>query len=64
MESIRKLIIETLQNEGQMPKEELIETVYARLTVPQTEIKAEWSKMKKEGIVYCVRNLPGWVGIY
>ena len=40
------------------------EMVYASLTVTQAEIRSEWSNMKKEGIVYCVRDMPGWVGIY
>ncbi|MDU0931233.1 hypothetical protein [Hungatella sp.] len=47
-----------------MSKRQLIEMVYASLTVTQAEIRSEWSNMKKEGIVYCVRDMPGWVGIY
>lgn len=63
-EEIRAEIIKTLLKKGQMPKKQLIDMVYARLTVTQAEIRAEWSEMKKEGLVYCVRDMPGWVGIY
>ena len=58
MKSVRP-VTEVLQREGQMPKSDLIEAVYARLTVTQAENKAVWSEMKKEGIVYCVNDLPG-----
>ena len=47
-----------------MPKRDLIDAVYAGITVTQAEIKAVWGEMKREGIVYCVNGLPGWVGIY
>lgn len=63
-EEIRAEIIKNLLKEGQMSKRQLIEMVYASLTVTQAEIRSEWSNMKKEGIVYCVRDMPGWVGIY
>lgn len=63
-EEIRKAITEALKREGQMPKKDMIEAVYARLAVTQAEIKTVWSEMKKEGLVYCVNDLPGWVGIY
>jgi len=63
-EEIRAEIIKNLLEEGQMPKNRLIELVYARLTVTQSEIRSEWSRMKKDGLVYCVRDMPGWVGIY
>ncbi|MDR1770361.1 MAG: hypothetical protein LBS02_06975 [Hungatella sp.] len=63
-EEIRHAITEVLKREEQMPKKDLIEAVYARLTVTQVEVKAVWSVIKKEDIVYCVNDLPGWVGIY
>jgi hypothetical protein len=63
-EEIRHAITEVLKREEQMPKKNLIEAVYARLTVIQVEVKAVWSEIKKEGIVYCVNDSPGWVGIY
>ncbi|MCC3388190.1 hypothetical protein D4758_30670 [Enterocloster citroniae] len=63
-EEIREVITALLESAGQMPKKDLVEMVYARLTVTQAEIRAEWSEMKKEGLVYCVRDMPGWVGIY
>lgn len=63
-EEIRQKITEVLRKEGQMTKTDMIDRVYARLTVTHREISAEWSKMKREGLVYCVRDFPGWVGIY
>ena len=63
-EEIREAITAALERERQMPKKDLVDEVYARLTVTQTEIREEWTRMKKEGLVYCVSGLPGWVGIY
>lgn len=63
-EEIRQKITEVLRNEGQMTKTDMIECVYAGLTVTRREISDEWSRMKREGLVYCVHDLPGWVGIY
>lgn len=63
-EEIREAITAVLEREGQMSKKDLIYEVYVRLAVPQTEICSEWTRMKKEGLVYCVSGLSGWVGIY
>lgn len=63
-EEIRQKITEVLRNEGQMTKTDMIECIYAGLTVTRREISDEWSRMKREGLVYCVNDMPGWVGIY
>lgn len=63
-EEIREAITAALEREGQMSKKDLIDEVYAKLMVTQAEIRDEWMRMKKEGLVYCVSGLPGWVGIY
>ena len=61
---IRKEITETLRREEQMKKTDMIESVYTGLSVTVKEICAEWSQMKREDLVYCVNDMPGWVGIY
>lgn len=63
-EEIRANITSFLIQSGQMPKRVLFDMVYNKLTVTRAEINAEWAEMKKEGIVYCVHGLPGWVGIF
>ena len=48
----------------QADKKELIEYVSGKCGCTQKEAAAEYAAMKKEGLVYSVRGMPGWVGLY
>lgn len=45
-------------------KKEMIEIVHMLYDCTTKEILSEYSSMKKDGLVYSVSGLNGWVGLY
>ena len=60
-EEIREVITALLESAEQMPKKDLVEMVYARLTVTQAEIRAEWSEKRGSCLL---RERYAWMGRY
>jgi hypothetical protein len=65
---IRTAIIEfmTMQNgrNEQCLKHDLLEYVACVQDCRQSDVSKVFTQLKKEGIGYCVIDLPGWVGIH
>ena len=62
-ESIKEFMTSSFKYE-QMPKNELLYYIEKKCDVTQREVTKAYSELKKEGIVYSVIGLPGWVGIH
>lgn len=62
---IRQQIMKELKNgKDQVEKTKLLEAVSVVCDCSRKEVEQEYSKMKKENLVYSVIDMPGWVGMY
>lgn len=63
---LREYIIKAIKtgHGSQIDKKEMIEIVHMLYDCTTKEILSEYSSMKKDGLVYSVSGLNGWVGLY
>lgn len=63
--TIREAIAKELKyGKDQIQKVNLLESVSVICDCSRKEVAAEYSKMKKEKMVYSVIDMPGWVGMH